>query len=103
VQAGGVIGSPVLLVPGIGVGDLARRNSLKGFLDLPLCSPEIEGCLLEVTVRAGERQALADQLPAGGRKMRVGLAGSGKCRVPKLVVHASPPGHQAEPELAALR
>jgi len=88
------------LVPGIGAGDLASLDSLKGFFDLPLRSPEIEGCLLEVTVRTGERQALADQLLAGGGKMRVGLAGSGKCRVPKLVIHASHPRHQAEPRIS---
>ena len=76
---------------GIGAGNLAGFDSLKSFLDLPLRSLQVEGGLLEVTVRAGERQALADQLLAGGGKMRVGLAGCGKCRVPKLVIHASDP------------
>ena len=75
----------ILLALGIGAGNLASLDSLKSFLDLPLRSMQIERCPLEVTVRAGERQALSDQLLAGGGKMRVGLAGCGKCRVPKLL------------------
>jgi hypothetical protein len=82
----------VLLGPGIGARDLASCNSLESFFDLPLRSLELEGCLLEVAVRAGERQALADQLLTGGRKMRVGLTGRGKRRVSKFVVHACHPG-----------
>jgi hypothetical protein len=43
----------------------------------------------------------------GGRKMRMGLAGRGKCRVPRFVVHvchpqASDPRHQTAYELAGL-
>ena len=93
----------MLLALGIGAGNLASLDSLKSFPDLPLRSLQIEGCLLEVTVRAGERHALADQLLAGGGKMCVGLAGCGKSRVPKLVVHARHPRHQAEHGLAPLR
>ena len=87
-------GCRVSLGPGIGAGDLASCNSLESFLDLPLRSLKLEGCLLEVAVRAGERQALADQLFTGGRKMRMGLAGRGKCRVPRFVVHACHPRRQ---------
>jgi len=102
-MTGGSIGALALLALGIGAGDLAGRNGLEGFVDLPLRGPELEGCLLEVAVRAGERQTLADQLLAGGGKMCVSLAGCGKCRVSKFVVHADHPRHQTEHELAALR
>jgi hypothetical protein len=82
---------------------LASCNGLQGFPDLPLRSLELEGRLLEIAMRAGERQALADQLFTGGGKMCMSLAGCGKCRVSDFVVHACIPSHPTEHGLTALR
>ena len=59
-----------LFAAGLKLGGLER---LESFLDLLARYAKIGGSLVEVALRAGEGQALADELLAGGGEMGVGF------------------------------
>lgn len=66
---------------------------MEGFLHLLARYPQIGSSLVEVALRAGEGQALANELLAGGGEMGVGFRCCGKRRILVCFVH---PSHSPE-------